>query len=411
MSQQPQTIINGKDLQSLFAAQPIFDRNKQRYAVELLYRSDTGVTALELGDVKATTELLYNLCSGITEQIEQYRAPVFINVCSRFLLSRSFLPLEPSQVVIELIERIEPTPEFIAAVASFKQQGFRFALDDFEFSEPWLPLLELADIIKIDVLNSSLAEIERYKAQYSRPGLIWLAEKVETEQQFAAFKALGCELFQGYFLAKPLLIAGKKIEPSVLRLAEIIGCLFADEPDINQLVLLLQDEPAIVMGMLKIVNSPLYRKTREVSSVKEMVTRLGLELTRKWVLMYAVLNNTAPTAAITVLTRAYTAQRIAKLWQLSNDQCHQYFLAALISGSDMLFGVESDRFLQHLNINPDIQQAISCNSGRMAEALAIVCNIERGYALKLAASAAELPYISCYNQELADVQKRLALVL
>nr|WP_275692709.1 EAL domain-containing protein [Rheinheimera hassiensis] len=321
------------------------------------------------------------------------------------------MPLDPSQVVIELIERIEPTAEFIAAVVSFKQQGFRFALDDFEFSDAWQPLLELADIIKIDVLNSSLAEVERYKAQYSRPGLVWLAEKVETEQQFIAFKALGCELFQGYFLAKPLLIAGKKIEPSVLRLAEIIGCLFADEPDINQLVLLLQDEPAIVMGMLKIVNSPLYRKTREVSSVKEMITRLGLELARKWVLMYAVLNNTAPTAAITVLTRAYTAQRIAKLWQLSNEQCHQYFLAALISGSDMLFGIESDRFLQHLNINPDIKQAISCNSGRMAEALAIVCNIERGYALKLAASAAELPYISSYNQELADVQKRLAPVL
>jgi EAL and modified HD-GYP domain-containing signal transduction protein len=411
VSIQSQNFSCGKDLQSLFAAQPIFDRNKKRYAVELLYRSDTGVTALELGDVKATAELLYNLCCGITEQIEQYRAPVFINVCAQFLLSRSFLPLEPSQVVIELIERIEPTAEFIAAVASFKQQGFRFALDDFEFNDTWQPLLELADIIKIDVLNSSLAEVERYRAQYSRPGLVWLAEKVETEQQFIAFKALGCELFQGYFLAKPLLIAGKKIEPSVIRLAEIIGCLFADEPDINQLVLLLQDEPAIVMGMLKIVNSPLYRKTREVSSVKEMITRLGLELARKWVLMYAVLNNTAPTAAITVLTRAYTAQRIAKLWQLGNEQCHQYFLAALISGSDMLFGVESERFLQHLNINPDIKQAISCNSGQMAEALAIVCNIERGYALKLAASAAELPYISCYNQELADVQKRLAPVL
>lgn len=406
-----QEITGDRDLQSLFAAQPIFNRDKQRYAVELLYRSDAGVSALEIGDVKATTELLYNLCCGITEQIEQYQAPVFLNVCAQFLLSRTFLPLEPSQVVIELIERIEPTPDFIAAVLSFKQQGFRFALDDFEFSAAWLPLLELADIIKIDVLNSNLDDIARYKTQYSRPGLIWLAEKVETEQQFIAFKALGFDLFQGYFLAKPLLIAGKKIEPSILRLAEIMSCLFADEPDINQLVLLLQDEPAIVMGMLKIVNSPLYRKTREVSSVKEMVTRLGLDLARKWVLMYAVLNNTVPIAAITILTRAYTVQSIARQWQLSNEQRHQYFLAALISGSDMLFGVESERFLQHLNINPDIKQAISYNSGQMAEALVIVRNIERGVALKLAASAAELPYIALYNNELADVQKRLALVL
>lgn len=404
-------INNADQLQSLFAAQPIFDGNKKRYAVELLYRSDSGVTALELGDERATTELLYNLCSGISEQIEQYHAPVFINVCADFLLSRSFLPLEPSQVVIELIERIEPTAEFIAAVASFKRQGFRFALDDFEFNAAWQPLIALTDIIKIDILSSSLADIERYKAQYSRPGLLWLAEKVETEDQFAAFCALGFDLFQGYFLSRPLIVSGKKIEPSALRLAEIIGCLFAPTPDINKLAAVLQDEPSIVMGMLKIANSPLYRKTREVSSIKEVVTRLGLDLTKKWVLMYAVLSGATPPAAITVLTRAYSAQRIAALWQLDSEQCQQYFLAALISGSDMMFGIEPQTFLSHLNVPQKITDALLNNSGRIAEAINLLCKIERGYALKIPAEDAELPYISLYNEELSGVQKRLALAL
>ena len=124
---------NIHDVQSLFAAQPIFDRNNNRVAVGLLYRSDNGITALELGDNKATTELLYNLCSGISNQIAQYNAPVFINVCADFLLSDSFLPLDADNVVIELVERITPDADFIAHVAAFKRRGFRFALDDFEF--------------------------------------------------------------------------------------------------------------------------------------------------------------------------------------------------------------------------------------------------------------------------------------
>lgn len=402
--------LNNSTLQSLFAAQPIFDRDKQRYAVELLYRNDSGVSALELGDERATAELLYNLCSGIIEQVEQYRAPVFINVCAEFLMSRRFLPLEPESVVIELIERITPSAEFVAAVASFKRQGFRFALDDFEFNDDWLPLIALADIIKIDILSSNLEDIARYKKQYSRPGLLWLAEKVETDEQLTSFKALGFDLFQGYFLARPLIVSGKKIEPSAIRLADIIACLFEAEPDISKLAKVLQDEPSIVMGMLKIANSPLYRKAREVSSIKEVVTRLGLDLTRKWVLMYAVLSCTTPPAAVTVLTRAYSAQRMAQQWQLDAEQCQQYFLAALISGADMLFGIEPVSFLSYLNVPKQIQQALIQNSGRLAEALALLRKIERGYALKLPAQAAELPYLPLYAEELSEVQKRLALL-
>lgn len=45
--------------QSLFAAQPIFDVNEHRVAVELLYRSDKGVSAIELGDNQATAEIIY----------------------------------------------------------------------------------------------------------------------------------------------------------------------------------------------------------------------------------------------------------------------------------------------------------------------------------------------------------------
>src|SRR5690606_32590317 len=252
------------------------------------------------------------------------------------------LPLLPERTVLTLAGAIDVTPVLLTTVAAYKQQGFRFALHNCSVNESTLPLLALANIIRLDLLSSDLAEVEHYKKRYGRPDLLWLAEKVETDDQFAACKALGCDLFQGYFLTDALAVDGKKIEPGALKLTEIIRCLFSDEPDINELATLLNDEPAIVMSILKIANSPLYRKTRDVSSVKEMVTRLGLELVRKWVLTYAVLGTTTAASAITVLARAYSTQRIARHWQLTEQQCQQYFLAALISGSDMLFGIASE---------------------------------------------------------------------
>ena len=399
----------GQDVQSLFAAQPIFDINSKRVAVELLYRCDSGVTALELGDNRATTEIIYNLCSGISAQITQYNVPVFINVCADFLMSGSFLPLEPEKVVIELVERIVPTPEFVASVAALKQRGFRFALDDFEFTSEWEPLIALADIIKVDILNNPAATIREHMQRLRHFSVDWLAERIETTEQLAECKALGFTLFQGYFLARPELVTGKKVPVATLRLAELIDNLFQPEPDIARLSQQLNDEPNLVIGMLRIANSPLYRKTREVSSVKELIVRLGLDLVRKWVLMFSVLNNCNPAAASLVLTRAYTAQQLADYWQLNAAEQSQYFLTALISGVDVLFAVAPEEFVSGLNVAAEIKQAICSGCGGAAEAVAIVKAIEQCYSMKTLADNINPQYFSLYNQQQFEVQQKLRL--
>lgn len=401
--------IDMQNVQSLFAAQPIFDTDNNRIAVELLYRSDTGVTALELGENLATTELIYNLCSGISAQIAQYNAPVFINVCSDFLMSSSFLPLEADKVVVELVERIAPSAELIACVAALKQRGFRFALDDFEFTPEWDPLIALADIIKVDILQCSFDTIREQMLRLRRFPLIWLAERVETPEQLQQCKALGFTQFQGYFLARPELVTGKKLPVATLKLAELIDNLFQPEPDIAKLSRQLNDEPTLVIGMLRIANSPLYRKTREVSSVKDLIVRLGLDVVKKWVLMFAVLNNCSPAAASLILTRAYTALRLAEHWHLDINRQLQCFLTALISGVDVLFGVAPAEFVAGLNIAPEIKEAICQGQGDAAKAVVIVQSIEQTYSMKMLTDDIAQQYFSLYNQQQYEVQQKFRL--
>ncbi|MCL4410250.1 MAG: intracellular signaling protein, partial [Gammaproteobacteria bacterium] len=79
------------DRQKLFAAQPIYTRDNQIFAYELLYRHDSGLTAFDIGEEVATSELIYNLCTGIAEHVEHFQHPVCINVTADFLLSKAFL--------------------------------------------------------------------------------------------------------------------------------------------------------------------------------------------------------------------------------------------------------------------------------------------------------------------------------
>lgn len=396
--------------QSLFAAQPIFDHNLNRAGVELLYRSDSGVTALELGDNLATTELVCNLCSSISEQTAHYHAPVYINVCANFLMADSFLPLDAENVVIELVERIAPTTEFINSVRVLKARGFRFALDDFEFTPAWEPLIALADVVKVDILLCDLPKVRAQMFRLRNYKLQWLAERVETQEQYEICKTMGFSLFQGYFLARPVVITGQKVPPAALRMAELISTLFQPQPDITLLSKQIHDEPALVMGMLRIANSPMYRKTREVSSVKELIVRLGLDLIRKWVLMFSVFNQCKPAAASLVLTRAYCAQAIAQQWQLNEKSQSQFFLTALLSGVDILFGITPAAFVSGLSLSDEIKQAICDGTGAAAEAVNIIHTIEQAYSMKRLPPEVPTDYFTLYNQQQLDVEQKLNML-
>ncbi|HSG53103.1 MAG TPA: HDOD domain-containing protein [Rheinheimera sp.] len=406
MNDELATIFEDANQFGQVAAQPIFDIAKKRVAIELRQRSVSTVRALQL-DSAATSELT-SVCEKLGEFIAPFRCELLLQVSAAVLLQHETLPLSANSIILLLSNITTPDAVLIAAVKRYKKRGFRIALNDSELNDNWQLLIAQADIIRIDVRLCQLDDVQRHKDLYGRSGLVWLADNVETEQQLSTYAALGFSWFQGYFLHNKLMVAQKKIEPAAIKLAEIISCLFVVEPDINKLATLLQDEPAIVVALLKLANSPLYRKTRPVSSVKEMVLRLGLELTRKWVLTYAVLGSCTQAAAITVLSRAFAAQSIAERWQVEPRQSQQYFLAAIISGADILFGIDSRDFLPHLSIEPAIKKALKHNSGPMAEALNIIRRIEHGFALLRNSDVAELPYLQCYTAALAQVQQRLA---
>ena len=162
--------------------------------------------------------------------------------------------------------------------------------------------------------------------------------------------------------------------------------------------------------MLRIAKSPLYRKTREVNSVKKFIVRLGLDLVRKWVLMFSVLNNCNPAAASLILTRAYAAQQLAVSWRLNTAEQSLYFLTALISGVDVLFAVAPEDFVNGLNVATEIKHAICSGTGGAAQAVSIVKRIEQSYSMKASVDDdIEPQYFSLYNQQQFEVQQKLRL--
>lgn len=388
----------------LLAAQPIYDANNRFYAVELLYRSPLNLSAETVGDTAATSEVVFNLCAGITDQTEQYDATAFINVSSEFLVSQSFLPVDPDKVVIELVERIKPTRAIINAVARWHERGFRFALDDFEFDPAWEPLLPYASYLKVDISTLTLAQVKAFKAKLTGFNGKWLAERVEDETTRQAYEAMGFDLFQGYYFAKPKTVYGTRLAPSSLQLARVLSLCFEAAPDLNELSDVISSDPQLSINLLKIVNSPLYPTASPITRVKDVIMRLGIDKLRRWIALIGSVTASSREASRMVLIRAQMCHELATSRpsvKLNPDQC--YFVG-LLSGVDIMLGVDKGSFLEKLSLSTETRAAVERFEGSMGQCLRIVLKLERMVQMKEQLKQVEPRLLSQYRQVSSDVQ-------
>jgi len=370
--------------QVLLARQPIYHKKHFIFGYELLFRNNDYLSAMDVGEDNATSEVLVNFCSSVINEIDTQQKTIFINVTETFLLSDAFLPIDKNLVVIELLEHITVTGQFINAVKTWKKKGFRFALDDFDFSAQWEPLIPYIDFIKVDVLNNSREWVAEKKQSIPSKKIQWLAEKIEDLEMLSFCEELGFTLFQGYYLAKPKLILGNSIRPSSAVTMEIIQKSSQSATSINEISDVVARDPKLSLQLLKLINSSIFTLPRPISNLKEAIVFLGIDTLKKWAILIAFVTDSPASieACGIVLTRAKACELLIS--ETSNDPviADTAFLAGLLSGVDLLLELEPEFFIHQLNLGDELQTAILHHRGIIGSKIKTLKQLEYDLAQK-----------------------------
>lgn len=192
--------------------QPIFDRNLNVVAYELLYQSQNGnkVEKFLNGDQEACDVLINNFTS-IYDSGSLKSLPAFLNVTEGFIKTESLPSLSRHNLVIEIQNDQSVTEELLASLRKYADAGYRIVLDDFTYHSDYNELLEIAHVVKIDISKYSQSEVSSQLQNIQRFKVTALAEKVENYAAYDRCHQLGFRLFQGNFLSQPTKIQGKKI--------------------------------------------------------------------------------------------------------------------------------------------------------------------------------------------------------
>lgn len=151
------------------------------------------------------------------------RGVVFINLHLLDLfdkqLTSPFSPLSKvaSRVVLEITERtsLEGQLDLSYRVAELRELGFRIAIDDLGGGHARMGTFTLldTDFVKLDM--SLVRDVDKHPMKQRlirsvtelcrQQGIVIIGEGVETDAEATVLVDLGCDLLQGYLIAKPAL--------------------------------------------------------------------------------------------------------------------------------------------------------------------------------------------------------------
>lgn len=358
-----------KEVEVFIGRQPIFNIHEQIVAYELLYRNKN-VNAFPLIDSDAATvDVLVNsfLSIGIDEVTNG--RPCFVNFTENLLMGTMLDYLDPTKVVIEILEDVPITPQLVERVSELKERGFKVALDDFVLDQNvtvYDELFHYIDYIKVDFLLSPLLErmeIEN-KVKTNFPNIKLLAEKVETRNQFEVAKHSDYVLFQGYFFEQPQIIKSTDIPANTLQYFQIISILKDEEPNINMLAENIERDISLSYKLLQLINNSNKRTKSKVRSIKQAILLLGLSELRKWVYLLAMreVENQKESDVFKELMRASlfrakVCEKVAKINYRENFS--EYFLVGLFSLIDSLLKRPMNIILSQLPLSESIAETIS----------------------------------------------------
>lgn len=359
------------------ARQPILNGRRETCGYELLFRSGYASTAVFMDGTQATSRLLFNTFAeiGLDDVVGPH--PAYVNFTREFLTGQVELPPRPDRLVVEVLENVEIDDAVIRGVRRLSKRGFRIALDDFYFHPAMEPLLEVADLVKLDIPTVPDEVLPDHVQQIKRWPVRVLAEKVETAEVFQRCRDLGCELFQGYFFARPTTLGHRTSQVNRTAVLQILAQLCDPDLTLAQLDQTLQRDPRLCYKVLRYVNSCQHSLLRPIDSIRHALAMLGIRGIRTLIIMLelAKLGGSSQEILSHLIVRGEMCQLLAE--EIDGADPAKYATLGVLSTLEDLLGEPLESLLKGLPLADDLKSALLNGEGSMGAVLQCVVAFER----------------------------------
>ncbi|ALR76780.1 EAL and HDOD domain-containing protein [[Enterobacter] lignolyticus] len=361
------------------ARQPIFDRNMKTVAYELLFRDGMENRFPDVSAEYATSRMISDqfLCIPSLRITGSHTA--YINFPAQMIVNRCGEALPNDRVVIELLEESVPGAELLQAVKAMHARGACFALDDCTLSPDWDAFLPYVSVIKFDIRKNTPDEIFQYINE-RKPLLShiqFLAEKVETQEEYRKYRAAGFSLFQGFFFCKPEIIKNRRLSHNQLTIFRLQMEVSRHNLDFPRIEALLKTDLTLSYKIMRYMKHIVCKQYGVCNfnklTLKEILMYLGEDGLRRFVAVVALANLSNDSVSELYhlsMVRGKFCELMAGY--IGKDALiYSAFLTGLFSLLETILEFPMEELIKQVAVPPDVSEALCGQPGILTDIVSV----------------------------------------
>lgn len=350
--------------------QPIYDRDLDTYAYELMSRSGRSNKDTEPSDSDtATSQVIINafLEIGIDKLVNDNIA--FIKLAERFLRTDEPLPLPNDKVILKIPGYIKVDDDVIEGAKRLTKAGFKLAIDNYLIHKDLQPLANMACMIDIDISALAEDDLAAHARMLKKLHPLVLADHVKTHDDYEFCRDLGVDYFQGYFLSRPRVIAGESLPANQVSVMSLLATLHNPDTDVDTIDDVISKDVSLSYRILKLMNSAFFSRPNKIESIHHAIVMLGRKQLCTWASMMALTGmDDKPRGQVKIaMTRAKTCELLAEKAKL--EPLDSYFTVGMFSALDLLMDRSLEELISPLPLTDNVSSALLNREGELGEAL------------------------------------------
>lgn len=304
---------------------------------------------------------------------------------------------DKDKIVIQIEDNIIIHPLAAILIRKYREEGYRFAINDFQFTPKYFSMLEYVDYIKVNVAED--LEDEQRKRSLENVvdmahgfGKMAVATGVNTKVAFDYATDLGVDYVEGNYISEALITKTSKLEYLQGNLYQLIMEVTKDEPDVELLEQIVSRDAALTYGLLKMANSTYFAMRNETASVRQAIVRVGIKQLKQWV--YLLSFNEEEEASGEVLKqslmRANFASVLVKTLKKFPITFSDAYLLGMFSTLEYMIDAPIEEILQDIPIVEEVKAALISKEGEAGKLYELILCYENAEWKEITRLAEEL---------------------
>ncbi len=255
-------------------------------------------------------------------------------------------------------------------ISKYRDEGYSFAINDFQFTPKYFSILEHADYIKMDISNKmdeeqmrSVSNVVDMAHGFQKK---FIATGVNSKEVYDCALKLEVDYVEGNYISDRMTAKTGKMDFMQGNLYQLIVEITKDEPDIGQLEEIITRDASLTYALLKMANSPYFAVHQETTSVRQALIRVGINQLKQWIYLLSFEDkqeNSSEEVLKTSFMRANFASALVKKLRQFPINSSDAYLMGMFSTLEYMIDASIEDILFEIPIVEEVKNALVSKEG------------------------------------------------